>query len=106
MGSHGIPGWALWTLGPWGPIALGDPLGTLGLGDPGPWGPLGPWGPYIRTVPRAPERGRSRKVAYLGFHSLIPRFTYHIFTLFQRRFLSNGVILSTFAAVGRFSAGR
>ena len=47
---------AVGTLGPWGPLGLGDPwalgplslgdpwaLGTLGLGEPGPWGPLGPW---------------------------------------------------------------
>ena len=66
----------------------------------------GPKPAYIRTVPRAPERVRSRKVAYLGFHSLILRFTYHIFTLIRGRLLSDGVILGNFAAVGRFPAGR
>ena len=34
-GFHGIPGWALGVLGPWGPLALGDR---------GPWGPIDPWG--------------------------------------------------------------
>ena len=102
---------------PWGP--LGGPLGlqalgTPGLGDPGPWGPLGPWGqgtwgPYIRTVPRAPERGRPVRSHILGFTHLIHGSPLSFSHFFEGDFCQmglDGVILGSFAAVGRFPAGR
>ena len=88
--------WALGTLGPWGPLGLGDPgplgpigpWGPLGFGDPralGTLGPLGtgPLGPYIiRTVPRAPERGRAVRSHILGFTHLFhgSLITFHTFS--------------------------
>ena len=59
----------------------------------------------IRTVPWAPERVRFRQVAYLGF----THFTHASllsFPIFRMRFPLDGVILSSFAALGRFPAGR
>ena len=67
-GPLGAP---LGTLGPLGPLGLGDAgalgtrglrdpwaLGALGLGDPGPWRPLGPWARILIDF-SSPPRGWS-----------------------------------------------
>ena len=100
------------TLGPWAPWALG----TLGLGDPWALGTLGLGEPWALGAEALGSRISAR---CLGHPSVVDPpgrkswvsltyFTVHLshFTLFRRRFLSDGVILGSLAAVGRFPAGR